>query len=102
MNLNFKTRINGEDFFNLLCVLGGMPERKGNEFLISTGDYWDCVENLKLWSGDVRSAMVDNWQKEIEEAVAKTGKSVDVLIMWLQSVYAIHERNCVWMKFEIN
>lgn len=102
MNLNFNTRINGDDFFNLLCALGGSPKREGNGFLISTGDYWDCVENLKCYESDVRSAMADEDQKEIEKAVAKSGKPLDVLIMWLQSVYVIHERNCMWMKFEIN
>lgn len=102
MNLSFNTRINGEDFYGLLCALGGMPERNGNVMTISTGDYSDAVENLKLWNGPVRSAMVEEWQQEVEQAVAKTGKPASVLIAQLEAAYTIHERSSVWMKFSIN
>lgn len=100
MNLNFNTRINGEDFYGLLCALGATPQRDGNEFYIATGDYTDALLDLQGWANG--APMAQEWKQAIDQAVAKTGKPVDVLITWLEAAYTIHERNCVWMKFSIN
>ena len=100
--LNFPTRIDGEKFFNLLTVLDGCPERTSDGFEVYSGDYWDAVENLKVFTSDARSAMREEWQKEIEQAIADMGKPVDVLQNWLEAVYLIHERTNAPMKFTIN
>lgn len=102
MALDFQTRIDGEKFFNLLMALDGCAERVENGFLVSTGDYWDAVENLKVYNSYARSAMKEEWQKQIEQAIADTGKPIDVLQSWLEAVYLIHERKSTWMKFTFN
>lgn len=101
MQLNFKTRINGEKFFNLLQALGGSPDRKGNEFYISTGDYWDCVQNLECEQAGIH--FNDEEENErVARAIADFGKPIDLLIDWLKAVYFVHERSWVYMKFAIN
>ena len=99
--LSFKTRIDGEKFFNLLKALDGCAERTSDGFQVYSGDYWDAVENLKVFTSDARSAMMEEWQDEIEKAIADTGKPVEVLQSWLEAVYLIHERTNAPMKFTI-
>lgn len=97
--MTFKTRINGEQFYDLLCALGAEPQRTDVGFRVCTGDYWDAVGIMEDVESDYR--MEDFDYDRLKRAIEATGKSVSLLLQWMKAVYLLHERTGIWMNFSI-